>query len=242
MPIPEKALLVGRSSSGLKIYVTWADLPEPVTLFAFMNSWTPLWSQVVDSSLWEEKPSVRVLFMTMLALKDADHIVRYDAYKLHKKAHLTAAETLEALEVLKSPDTGRQQFEQEFDGRRIEEVAEGWLVLNGAKYREMIQKMRIRQYKTDWQRDARAAEKRAKEVVLTGKDAERFEQSRVQSWQKRRKVAEEAGVKAGAQEALKAGLAEANGEVPRGTSSPKASGGAALPAQGDPGEVKFIRP
>ena len=55
-----------------------------------MNTWTPLWTQIVDSSLWEEPLCVRVLFVTMLALKDAEHIVRSDAYKLHKKAHLSA--------------------------------------------------------------------------------------------------------------------------------------------------------
>lgn len=177
-----------------------------------MNTWTPLWSQVVDSSLWEEKPSVRVLFMTMLALKDADHIVRYDAFKLHKKAHLSAVDTLEALKVLSSPDERRQEFPQEHDGRRIQECEQGWLILNGEKYREMIQKMKVREYKTQWQR-----EKRSKEVVLTGKDAEAFEAAKNGTYHKRRKVAARAGSEVGAAAAINHGIEEHNGQAPHGT-------------------------
>ena len=120
-----------------------------------MNSWAPIWSMIVDSSLWDEPYHVRLLFITMLALKDADNIVRYDGYLLGKKAHVTPEECLEAMGVLSSPDTKRQAFEclekQEFDGRRIEKVDGGWLILNGPKYRSMIQKMKNRGYKTEWQ-------------------------------------------------------------------------------------------
>lgn len=121
-----------------------------------MNSWAPLWSQVVDSSLWEEPPFVRVLFMTMLAKKDADHICRSDEYRLHKMANLSEQETAEAIKILSSPDTKRKVFKQEFEGRRIERVPEGWLILNGEKYRAMIQKLRRRAYKAQWQRDNRS--------------------------------------------------------------------------------------
>lgn len=161
---------------------------------------------VVDSSLWEEKPSVRVLFMTMLALKDADHIVRYDAYKLHKKSNLTPEDTMEALDILQKPDTRRKQFDQEFDGRRIEQVEQGWLVLNGRKYRDMIQKCKIREYKTQWQRDDRAEKK---DVVLTGKDAEKYEEAKTKTWHKRRKVAVDAGKEIGATSAIVAGFKDA---------------------------------
>ena len=189
-----------------------------------MNSWTPLWSQVVDSSLWEEKPSVRILFLTMLALKDADHVVRYDAYKLHKKANLTPDETMEALEVLKSPDKRKAAFEQEFEGRRIEEVPGGWLVLNGEKYRSMIAKLRNREYKTQWERDKRSKEKR---VVLEGKDAEAFEAASDKSRRWRRKAAEDAGVKNGARQAIKEGLEQA-GPKPDNSSAPQALTGSGL--------------
>lgn len=121
-----------------------------------MNSWTPLWSQVVDSSLWEEKPTVRVLFVTMIALKDADHVCRVDAYRLHKRANISEEETVEALKILESPDKKRKLLKQEFEGRRIQPVEDGWLILNGQKYRSMIQKFKRREYKNEWQKKKRS--------------------------------------------------------------------------------------
>jgi hypothetical protein len=37
---------------------------------AFMNNWTPLWSTIIDSSVWGESKEVKILWITMLAKKD----------------------------------------------------------------------------------------------------------------------------------------------------------------------------
>ena len=102
-----------------------------------MNTWCPIWSQIVDSSLWEEDGDVVKVFMTMLATKDSDHICRLDAYRIHKKCNLDEIKVLEILKVLASPDK-RRKAEQKFDGRRIRAVEDGWLILNGEKYRQMV--------------------------------------------------------------------------------------------------------
>lgn len=104
-----------------------------------MNHWAPLWSMIVDSSLWDESDLVVKVFMTMLALKDSDHIVRRNAYQLAKDARKTEIEVLEALKILAAPDTKRVE-KQQFDGRRIQAVEEGWLILNGEKYRALLSK------------------------------------------------------------------------------------------------------
>lgn len=101
-------------------------------------TWTPLWSGIVESSLWDEPDSVVKVFLTMLAIKDADNIVRINAYQLAKKSNKTEQEVLAALTVLSNPDTRRSE-PQEFEGRRIQAVEEGWLILNGEKYRERVQ-------------------------------------------------------------------------------------------------------
>lgn len=121
-----------------------------------MNTWSPLWNKIVDSSLWMEKYPVRILFVSMMALKDRDNVVRYNAFGLARRANITEEECLEALEVLSSPDKRRLEA-QEFDGRRIKQVEGGWLILNSAKYREMLAANR-REYKRVW-----AAEKKAKQ-------------------------------------------------------------------------------
>lgn len=103
-----------------------------------MNTWFPLWNVVVESSLWDEPDLVVKVFLTMMAVKDADHVVRKTAYQIGVLSRKNEAEVLEALGVLSSPDTKRIE-PQEFEGRRIMAVEEGWLILNGGKYREMVQ-------------------------------------------------------------------------------------------------------
>lgn len=102
-----------------------------------MNSWAPLWSFCVESSLWDEPDFVVKIFLTMMAVKDGDHICRFTAYQIGRKARKTEAEVLTALKILSSPDTKRKE-KQQYDGRRIEAVEDGWLILNGEKYREMV--------------------------------------------------------------------------------------------------------
>lgn len=98
-----------------------------------MQRYAPIFSQIVDSSLWEEPPHVRILFITLLVLQDHDHIVRVQDHHLRRMANLSDDEVLESLRVLSSPDT-RSKIPQPFDGRRIERVEGGWKILNGEKY------------------------------------------------------------------------------------------------------------
>lgn len=118
-----------------------------------MNTWTPLWSGIVDSSLWEESGDVVKVFMTMMAAKDSDHICRLDAYRVAKKCHLDELQVLDILKILASPDK-RRKSKQEFDGRRIKAVEDGWLILNGEKYRQMVseemRKARLRRAQTTY--------------------------------------------------------------------------------------------
>lgn len=102
-----------------------------------MNTWAPLWSKIVYSSIWDEPDLVCKVFLTMMAVKDADHVVRFTPYELGKLARKDELEVLEALKVLSSPDTKRVE-QQEYEGRRIKAVPGGWLVLNGEKYKRMM--------------------------------------------------------------------------------------------------------
>lgn len=124
-----------------------------------MKSWTPLWSMIVDSSVWLEKDHVRIVWITMLAMKDSDDVCRVTAFQLAQRAHKTEREVLDALRILSLPDEIREE-KQEYEGRRIRQVEDGWLILNGAKYREMMQKEMER---ARWRR-AQAAQRRKKNI------------------------------------------------------------------------------
>ncbi len=90
----------------------------------------------------------------MLAKKDRDNVCRGSAFNIASWSKKTEAEVLEALKVLASPDTKRLE-PQPFDGRRIEKVDDGWLILNGETYQKLMKDANRRIYKTDKQREYR---------------------------------------------------------------------------------------
>lgn len=105
--------------------------------------------------------------MTMLAIKEPDHVVRMPFRRLCKKAHMEPEVCREALRVLLEPDQ-RSIDDQPFDGRRIEEVEGGWLILNGEKYRQEMSKLMLRLRKTEWQREDRAKKRIEKQAMKSG--------------------------------------------------------------------------
>lgn len=120
-----------------------------------MNTFSPLFSNIVESSIWEEAYHVRILFVSMLAIKDLDHVVRKNEYQLRKRANITEAELAEGLKVLLEPDLKRPG--QPFGGRRIERVNDGFLILNGQFYEEQMRTISRRFYKARKQREYRRA-------------------------------------------------------------------------------------
>ncbi len=108
-----------------------------------MRSWAPLWSTIVDSSVWDEPDHVVKVFLTMMALKDNCHLVHLNAYQIAQRARKSEVEVLDALKILSSPDTRRVE-PQEFEGRRIKATEDGWLILNGEKYLKAMQEEKRR--------------------------------------------------------------------------------------------------
>lgn len=90
----------------------------------------------MDSSIWEEEDHVFRVFMAMMSLKDSNHVVSMDGYKLARRIHRDLAEVEDALRILSEPDKRRP--DQEHEGRRIKKVDDGWLILNGEYYRQLV--------------------------------------------------------------------------------------------------------
>lgn len=103
-----------------------------------MRTYAPIWSMLVDSSVWEEEDHVLRVFIGLLALKDMEHVVSLDTYQITRRLHMDYEKVEDALKVLSSPDKRRPN--QEHQGRRIVKVADGWFVVNGQKYKEEMQK------------------------------------------------------------------------------------------------------
>ena len=130
-----------------------------------MKTYAPLFSTLIDSSVWGESKEVRILWITMLAKKDKNGLVESTLPGLARAAVLTLEECEGALAILESPDPHSRTPDNK--GIRVRQVLDGWLVLNHAKYRDMMQSMRNesrREYKRQWMEMKRKAKKAVRQT------------------------------------------------------------------------------
>ena len=98
-----------------------------------MSGFTKLVPEIVLSSIWNQPPEVRCVWIAMLATKDENGYVRGNPASLARTANVSIESARIALDVFQSPDT--ESNTQDNDGRRIQPVPGGWFVLNHALYR-----------------------------------------------------------------------------------------------------------
>jgi len=103
-----------------------------------MTGYTKLWSEILDSTVWETSKHVRLVWITMLAMADKDGVVSASIPGLARRAIVTLEECEEALQAFQSPD--RYSRTKANEGRRIEEVDGGWHLLNHRAYRDRLSK------------------------------------------------------------------------------------------------------
>lgn len=89
---------------------------------------------ILDSSLWVEDLTVRVVFITMLAMADSEGFCRATAPGIARRGNMLLADVRVALEVLQQPDPDSRTPAR--DGRRIQRMDGGYLVLNYLLYRD----------------------------------------------------------------------------------------------------------
>ena len=98
-----------------------------------MSGFTKLVPEIVMSSIWNESPEVRCVWITMLAIKDENGIVLGTEETLARIANVTLQHVTDAIERFSSPDKNSRTPDNE--GRRIAKYDGGWIVLNHGKYR-----------------------------------------------------------------------------------------------------------
>lgn len=98
-------------------------------------AYVKLFSSLMGSTIWCEKPATKILWITMLVTAERSGLVEASIPGLAKLAGISLEECEAGLVVLLAPD--KYSRTKEFEGRRIMEVAGGWQVLNYSKYREM---------------------------------------------------------------------------------------------------------
>lgn len=92
-----------------------------------------LFSKILNSSIWLEPDPTRLVWITLLAAMDRDGFAHFSALgNLAHAARVHPDEAAKAIETLENPDAQSENPNNE--GRRIERVPGGWIVLNAAEY------------------------------------------------------------------------------------------------------------
>ena len=103
-----------------------------------------LFSKIVNSSVWLSPTDHRIVWITFLALMDQDGFVAIASIpNVAHTARVSLEAAQEAVLAFESPDP--LDSTQEFEGRRVERVPGGWMVLNAPKYRAMATAENIRE-------------------------------------------------------------------------------------------------
>jgi hypothetical protein len=128
-----------------------------------MMTYTKLFGSILDSTVWQEALEVKVVWITLLAMSDKDGKVEGSVPGLAARAGVTIEQCEVALDKFRSPD--KYSRTQEHEGRRVADADGGWILLNHAKYRDMMSTQDRREYQRVKQAEYR---KRRKSVRHNG--------------------------------------------------------------------------
>ena len=109
-----------------------------MSLSVAMNQdhYVPIFQKLLFSSIWEEPPHVRVLWIGMILLAGRGSVVKANSYNLSRLVNLPVDQVEDGLRVLTSPD--RIRPDQPHEGRRLEVVPGGWRVINADVYQDLM--------------------------------------------------------------------------------------------------------
>ena len=104
-------------------------------------AYTPLFKTMLDSTVWQEDGNIRLVWITLLLLKDYTGIVKIGIPGLANRARVSLADCEAAIEKFQAPD--KYSTSQEHEGRRIVRIEDeggepAWQILNHEKYRSKM--------------------------------------------------------------------------------------------------------
>lgn len=137
--------------------------------------YTKLFSEIVASTIWREDDKTRIVWITMLAMKNERHMVEASVPGLADMARVSLKECEIALKKLESPD--KYSRNQEHEGRRIRKQDGGWFILNGQHYRHKMSEEDRREYQKLYHRDYRKGIKRGQPIPGETAAVKAFEQT-----------------------------------------------------------------
>lgn len=102
-----------------------------------MDVYNKIFTKILDSSIWLEPVETRVVWITLIAAMNEDGYAHFSSIEnLSNRALVNLSATKRAIKCLEGPDA--QSADPANEGRRIERVPGGWIVLNAEKYRGIV--------------------------------------------------------------------------------------------------------
>jgi hypothetical protein len=96
-----------------------------------------LFTKLLDSSIWLEDDQTRIVWVTFIAVMDERGFAQFATVEnVARRANVTLAKAQKAIATLEGPDPNSSDADH--DGRRIERVPGGWIILNAEKYRSLV--------------------------------------------------------------------------------------------------------
>lgn len=96
-----------------------------------------IFTKILDSSIWLETDTTRIVWLTLIASMDETGFCQYAALgNMAGRARVDLEQCRLAVDRLEAPDP--ESSDPDNEGRRIERVPGGWLVLNAEKYRAIV--------------------------------------------------------------------------------------------------------
>lgn len=128
-------------------------VPDMSRTLSPMETYTKLFSSIVDSTIWCESSDTKVVWITLLALADRHGYVPASVPGLAKAAAVSVDAVREALAKFMAPDPDSRS--QEYEGRRVDVADRGWLILNYERFRDMRDEEARKEYERERKREQR---------------------------------------------------------------------------------------
>jgi hypothetical protein len=135
-----------------------------------MSMYNKIFTKILDSSVWLEPTSTRIVWITFIAAMDETGFCPFAAVgNVATRARVSEDEARAAISVLEGPDP--ESSDQDNEGRRIERVPGGWLVLNAPKYRALVTRVNIQDKTRERVRKFRDKKRKSNGHVTVGNDS-----------------------------------------------------------------------
>ena len=121
------------------------------------DSYAKIWASILDSSIWSTSKSTRLVWITLLVMKDEHGFVGASVDGIARRANVSVEEAEAALAELEAPDE-RSRSDVE-DGRRIRRVERGWHIINHEFFQKLRDKEARKAYERERKREQRARAK-----------------------------------------------------------------------------------